>query len=79
MEEINGTLVGQGVAFVIVDILRKRFNFTFDVILAEKNYESGGSKPEDSVIGLVNSSVSTFIFIPIICIDSIRLEGKMNE
>ncbi|XP_048480884.1 glutamate receptor ionotropic, delta-1 [Plutella xylostella] len=68
VEEINGTLVGQGVAFVIVDILRKRFNFTFDVILAEKNYESGGSKPEDSVIGLVNSSIADFAaaFLPIL-------------
>lgn len=54
----NGTLVGRGVAFVLVDILRERFNFTFEVVVPENNFEIGGSKPEDSLIGLLNNSVS---------------------
>ncbi|XP_049888144.1 glutamate receptor ionotropic, delta-2 [Pectinophora gossypiella] len=53
----NGTLTGQGVAFVIMDVLRKRFNFTFEVVEPDRNFEVGGSRPEDSVIGLVNSSL----------------------
>lgn len=58
MERKNDTLIGQGVAFVLVDILQKKFNFTFEVIVPAKNFEVGGSNPEDSLIGLSNSSVS---------------------
>ncbi|XP_052737877.1 glutamate receptor ionotropic, delta-2 [Bicyclus anynana] len=52
----NGTVSGHGVAFVIVNILREQFNFTFDVVVPEQNVELGGRRPEDSLIGLVNSS-----------------------
>nr|AOG12850.1 ionotropic receptor [Eogystia hippophaecolus] len=52
----NGTLIGGGVAFTIIDILREKFNFTFEVVIPNNNFEFGGSRPEDSLIGLVNSS-----------------------
>ncbi|XP_072941722.1 glutamate receptor ionotropic, delta-1-like [Epargyreus clarus] len=52
----NGTLVGRGVAFFIVSILQRKFNFTYEIILPARNYEIGGKRPEDSLIGLVNSS-----------------------
>lgn len=54
----NGTVVGRGVAFMIVDVLREKFNFTYEVVVPERNFQIGGSKPEDSIVGLVNSSVS---------------------
>lgn len=56
----DGALIGRGVSFVLVDILQKRFNFTYEVVVPEKNFEIGGTKPEDSLIGLVNNSVSSF-------------------
>nr|AZB49414.1 ionotropic receptor 76b [Heortia vitessoides] len=52
----NGTLIGRGVAFVLVDILQKRFNFTYEVVVPGNNFELGGEQAEDSLIGLVNSS-----------------------
>ncbi|XP_068628204.1 glutamate receptor ionotropic, delta-2 [Battus philenor] len=55
-KDANGTLRGRGVAFSIVEILRQKFNFTFEVIVPEKNYEFGFDKPESSLVGLVNSS-----------------------
>ncbi|KAM3968043.1 ionotropic receptor 76b [Aphomia sociella] len=62
----NGTLIGRGVAFVIVDILRHKFNFTYEVVIPEKNFELGGENPEDSLIGLANSSQVDMIaaFLP---------------
>ncbi|XP_026747395.1 glutamate receptor ionotropic, delta-1 isoform X2 [Trichoplusia ni] len=56
IENHNGTLVGKGVAFIVMEILRKRFNFTYDVVEPRKNFELGGRVPDDSVIGLVNST-----------------------
>ncbi|KOB73785.1 Ionotropic receptor, partial [Operophtera brumata] len=34
----NGTLIGLGVAFSLVKILQKRFNFTYDVVVPNKNF-----------------------------------------
>lgn len=63
----NGTITGGGVAFMIVEVLRTTFNFTYEVVVPDKNFEIGGSKPEDSIVGLVNSSVSVplsiFLFL----------------
>ncbi|KOB64519.1 Ionotropic receptor, partial [Operophtera brumata] len=52
----NGTLIGLGVAFSLVKILQKRFNFTYDVVVPNKNFLGGGSTPEDSLIGLINAT-----------------------
>ncbi|XP_050362597.1 glutamate receptor ionotropic, delta-2 [Nymphalis io] len=52
----NGTIVGKGVAFFLINTLREKFNFTYEIVLPERNIELGGRKPEDSLIGLVNSS-----------------------
>ncbi|CAH2234555.1 jg9175 [Pararge aegeria aegeria] len=52
----NGTIYGCGVAFVLVNILRKKFNFTFEVVVPEQNIEYGGLRPDESLIGLVNNS-----------------------
>uniref|UniRef100_A0A0K8TUX1 Ionotropic Receptor n=1 Tax=Epiphyas postvittana TaxID=65032 RepID=A0A0K8TUX1_EPIPO len=64
----NSTLNGRGVAFVIFDILREQFNFTFDVITPSQNFEIGGSEPEQSLIGLVNSTKvdMAVAFVPIL-------------
>nr|QIJ45760.1 ionotropic receptor [Glyphodes pyloalis] len=53
----NGTLIGCGVAFVIVGILQKKFNFTYEVVVPEANFELGGNNPQDSLVGLVNHSL----------------------
>ncbi|XP_045459507.1 glutamate receptor ionotropic, delta-2 [Melitaea cinxia] len=53
--EENGTLVGHGVAFVLMTILQQRFNFTFEIVLPERNIVFD-RKSELSLIGLVNSS-----------------------
>ncbi|KAJ2950360.1 hypothetical protein O0L34_g8601 [Tuta absoluta] len=62
----NGTLVGQGVAFIIMEILKQHFNFTFDVLVPNRNFEIGGEKPEDSLVGLLNASMADMAaaFIP---------------
>ncbi|XP_075972200.1 ionotropic receptor 76b isoform X2 [Anticarsia gemmatalis] len=52
----NGSIVGLGVAFIVMDILSERFNFTYEIVEPKKNYELGGKTPEDSLIGLLNSS-----------------------
>ncbi|KAH9642456.1 hypothetical protein HF086_007588 [Spodoptera exigua] len=52
----NGTVVGYGVAFTIMNILRKKFNFTYEIILPTKNYELGSKISDDSIIGLLNTS-----------------------
>nr|XP_026491365.1 glutamate receptor ionotropic, delta-2 [Vanessa tameamea] len=52
----NGTIIGKGVAFFLINTLREKLNFTYEIVLPERNIELGGRKPEDSVIGLVNSS-----------------------
>ncbi|XP_053599530.1 glutamate receptor ionotropic, delta-1 [Plodia interpunctella] len=52
----NGTHVGRGVAFTIVDILREKFNFTYEIVVPEKNFEMGGKMPEESLVGMVNVS-----------------------
>ncbi|XP_061706354.1 glutamate receptor ionotropic, delta-2 isoform X1 [Cydia pomonella] len=67
--EDNGKLTGRGVAFVVLDILRERFNFTFDVVTPLKNFEIGiEGRMEDSLIGLVNSSQVDMAaaFLPIV-------------
>lgn len=58
----NGTLVGYGVAFVLMSILQQRFNFTFEIVLPERNIVLD-RKPEESLIGLVNSSVCIYIIL----------------
>ncbi|CAG4951400.1 unnamed protein product [Parnassius apollo] len=55
-KESNGTITGHGIAFIIVEILRKKFNFTFEVVVPETNFEFGFGKPESSIVSLVNSS-----------------------
>ncbi|CAK1578631.1 unnamed protein product [Parnassius mnemosyne] len=55
-KESNGTITGHGIAFIIVEILRQKFNFTFDVVVPENNFEIGFGKPESSLISLANSS-----------------------
>lgn len=60
--EENGTLVGHGVAFVLMTILQQRFNFTFEIVLPERNIVFD-RKSELSLIGLVNSSVCIYIIL----------------
>ncbi|KAJ8727157.1 hypothetical protein PYW08_015554 [Mythimna loreyi] len=52
----NGTMVGKGVAFIVMDILRKKFNFTYELVQPKRNYEMGSKMGGDSVIGLLNTS-----------------------
>nr|AXY83441.1 putative ionotropic receptor 14 [Conopomorpha sinensis] len=62
----DGKLVGRGLSFILVDILQKRFNFTYDIVLPKKNFEYGGDDAEDSLIGLINNTQVDFgaAFLP---------------
>lgn len=51
-------MVGQGVAFIVMEILRKKFNFTYEVVEPKRNFELGTKMGDDSIIGLLNTSVS---------------------
>nr|AXF48864.1 ionotropic receptor IR33 [Lobesia botrana] len=65
----NGTLIGNGVAFIVLEILQERFNFTYDVITPAKNFEIGiGDDLENSLIGLVNSTEvdMAVAFLPVV-------------
>lgn len=53
--EVNGTLVGSGVAFNFINLLQKRYQFTYKVILPEEDIlgtETTG------IFGLLNTGVS---------------------
>ncbi|XP_041973311.1 ionotropic receptor 93a isoform X1 [Aricia agestis] len=64
----NGTLIGNGVAFALVEILQEKFNFTYDVVVPEKNMELGGRKYGESLADLViNGKVDMgAAFLPIL-------------
>ncbi|XP_073966903.1 ionotropic receptor 76b [Choristoneura fumiferana] len=64
----NNTLLGRGVAFEIFGILQQQFNFTYDVITPSHNFEIGGREPDQSLIGLVNSTKvdMAVAFVPIL-------------
>lgn len=43
-KESNGTLIGHGIAFEIVETLRQRYGFTYDVVVPTREtllYENG--------------------------------------
>ncbi|XP_050672768.1 glutamate receptor ionotropic, delta-1 [Leptidea sinapis] len=64
----NGTIIGHGVAFEVVNVLQEKFNFTYEVVLPEKNFIMNNGRPEESLIGLINSSKVDMAaaFIPIL-------------
>ncbi|CAH2979908.1 unnamed protein product [Chilo suppressalis] len=79
----NGTLTGNGVAFILVDILQKKFNFTYEVVVPERNFEMGGVNPVDSLISLVNNSMVDFAaaFLPKIgmYVDKVKFSYDLDE
>ncbi|XP_047517997.1 glutamate receptor ionotropic, delta-2-like [Pieris napi] len=52
----NGTYyIGRGVAFDLVHILQKKFNFTYEVVVPENNMLFSDDRPVESLIGLLQS------------------------
>ncbi|XP_045492038.1 glutamate receptor ionotropic, delta-1 [Colias croceus] len=64
----NGTYTGHGVAFEIINILQEKFNFTYEVVVPEKNFIFGNGRPEEYLIGLLNTSKIDMAaaFIPVL-------------
>ncbi|KAI8036619.1 hypothetical protein M5D96_010420 [Drosophila gunungcola] len=53
----NGTRIGHGVSFQIIDFLKKKFNFTYEVFVPQDNIIGSPKDFDRSLIEMVNSSV----------------------
>lgn len=56
----NGTRVGLGVAFELIDFLKQKFNFTYKVVVPGFNIIGGTVDYTNSLIELLNGSVSFY-------------------
>lgn len=54
----NGTRIGQGVSFQIIEFLQEKFNFTYDVVVPQDNIIGSTTDFDRSLIEMVNTSVS---------------------
>lgn len=54
----NGTRIGRGVSFQIIEFLQKKFNFTFDVVVPQDNIIGSTTDLDRSLIEMVNNTVS---------------------
>ncbi|EDW44154.1 glutamate receptor ionotropic, delta-1 [Drosophila sechellia] len=52
----NGTRVGHGVSFQIIDFLKKKFNFTYEVVVPQDNIIGSPNDFDRSLIEMINSS-----------------------
>ncbi|EDW72688.1 uncharacterized protein Dwil_GK17045 [Drosophila willistoni] len=52
----NGTRIGHGVSFQIIDFLRKKFNFTYEVFVPQDNIIGSPTDYDRSLIEMVNNS-----------------------
>ncbi|XP_062134409.1 ionotropic receptor 93a [Drosophila sulfurigaster albostrigata] len=52
----NGTRIGQGVSFQIIEFLQKKFNFTYDVVVPQDNIIGSTTDLDRSLIEMVNNS-----------------------
>jgi len=59
----NGTRIGLGVSFQIIDFLKKKFNFTYEVAVPQDNIIGSQSDFDRSLIEMVNSSVSSLLVV----------------
>lgn len=54
----NGTREGLGVAFELIDFLKEKFNFTYEVVLPEGNIIGSRTDYANSLIEMLNKTVS---------------------
>lgn len=54
----NGTIVGLGVAFELIDFLKEKFNFTYEVVVPEGNIIGSKTDFANSLIEILNTTVS---------------------
>lgn len=54
----NGTVEGWGVAFELIDFLKEKFNFTYEVLVPKGNIIGSQSDFPNSLIEMLNKSVS---------------------
>lgn len=57
----NGTVQGLGVSFDIIDLLQKKFNFTYEVVVPTDNQEGSVKHLDNTLIGLLSRNASTFL------------------
>ncbi|XP_075161815.1 ionotropic receptor 76b [Haematobia irritans] len=64
----NGQTEGRGVSFILLDFLREKFNFTYEVIVPKGNIIGSKSDYEGSLIEMLNSSQADMAaaFIPLL-------------
>ena len=58
---INGTRVGMGVAFQLLEFLTEKFNFTYEIVLTEKNVVGSTKDMDGSILKLLQDGVSLLI------------------
>lgn len=54
----NGTRVGHGVSFQIIEFLQEKFNFTYEVVVPQDNILGSKVDLDRSLIEMLNNSVS---------------------
>ncbi|XP_065360019.1 glutamate receptor 2 [Calliphora vicina] len=64
----NGTVVGLGVAFELIDFLKEKFNFTYEVLVPEGNIIGSKTDFADSLIEMLNTTVTDIAaaFLPLL-------------
>uniref|UniRef100_A0A6P4DYF6 Uncharacterized protein LOC108038316 n=1 Tax=Drosophila rhopaloa TaxID=1041015 RepID=A0A6P4DYF6_DRORH len=58
----NGTRIGHGVSFQIIDFLKKKFNFTYEVFVPQENIIGSPKDFDRSLIEMVNSNSTRLLF-----------------
>lgn len=58
----NGSRIGHGVSFQIIDFLKKKFNFTYEVYVPQDNIIGSPTDFDRSLIEMVNKSVRFVYF-----------------
>lgn len=59
----NGIVIGKGVSFDIVDFLAEKFNFTYDVVVPDKNIIGSSTDLSGSLIEILRNQVLILFFI----------------
>lgn len=63
-EEVNGTRVGRGVAFNLLNILMDKYNFSYELVMPKNNIVGSTNDMEGSIIELLQSGVNFLLCSP---------------
>lgn len=59
-EQVNGTRVGRGVAFNLLNVLMKKYNFTYELQMPKNNIVGSTNDMDGSMIELLQTGVKIF-------------------